>query len=94
VFDVESGEWTKSDGVNWRRPTRKNSTANSNETIFQILLNYANDYAKFSGKRVSNEAHFEYAARGGLIGKKYAPGNDLKPKPKSSRKFVARRIPF
>lgn len=79
VFDVETGSWEKVDGANWRYPEGKNSTANLNEPVCQISWNDALAYAKWVGKRLPTEAEFEYAARGGLRGKKYSWGNDLRP---------------
>jgi len=79
VFDFESGEWRRTDGANWRNPEGKNSTAAPNEPVCQISWNDSSAYARWAEKRLPTEAEFEFAARGGLAGKKYAWGDELKP---------------
>jgi formylglycine-generating enzyme required for sulfatase activity len=47
--------------------------------VVQIAYEDAAAYAKWAGKRLPTEAEFEFAARGGLTGKPYAWGDELKP---------------
>ena len=87
VFDFETGEWKRVDGANWRNPTGKDSTAKDSEPVTQISWNDANEFAKWKGKRLPTEAEFEFAARGGLAGKKYAWGDELRPNGKVLANF-------
>jgi formylglycine-generating enzyme required for sulfatase activity len=79
VFNLKTGEWEKVDGANWRYPDGKNLQPKPNEPVCQISWSDAAAYAKWAGKRLPTEAEWEYAARGGLAGKKYAWGNELRP---------------
>jgi len=79
VFDFDSGEWKRVDGADWLHPEGGNIESKPDEPVSQISWNDANEYAKWAGKRLPTEAEFEFAARGGLAGKKYSWGDDLKP---------------
>ena len=79
VFDMETREWTRVDGADWRHPEGPKSVAQQDEPVCQISWNDATEYAKWAGKRLPTEAEFEFTARGGLAGKKYAWGDELLP---------------
>ena len=79
VFDREAGDWTKGDGADWRHPEGPDSQAAPNEPVVHISWEDAAAYAKWAGKRLPTEAEWECAARGGLAGKTYSWGDELRP---------------
>jgi formylglycine-generating enzyme required for sulfatase activity len=79
VFDMDSGGWEKVDDADWRRPEGPGSLAKADEPVCQVSWNDAAAFAKWAGKRLPTEAEWEYAARGGLAGKTYAWGDELRP---------------
>ena len=79
VFDAQAGEWKKVDNATWQHPDGPESSASPDEPVTQISWNDAAAYAKWAGKRLPTEAEWEYAARGGLAGNRYAWGNELRP---------------
>jgi len=79
VFELQAGEWRKVDGADWRHPEGPGSAPLPDEPVTQVSWNDALQYARWSKKRLPTEAEWEFAARGGLVGRKYAWGDELRP---------------
>jgi len=73
--------WEFIEGANWRHPTGPKSSivGHENEPVVQVSYRDALAYAHWLGRELPTEEQYEYAARGGLDGKTYAWGNQLRP---------------
>ena len=70
--------------VRWQNPEGGSSgiAKRMDHPAVHIAYPDAEAYCQWLGKRLPTEAEYEFAARGGLHGKKYAWGDEVKPKGK------------
>jgi len=73
--------WQFVSGADWRHPHGPKSSivGHDNEPVVQVSYNDALAYTHWAGRELPTEEQYEYAARGGLDGKRYAWGDELTP---------------
>ncbi|MFN3874569.1 MAG: formylglycine-generating enzyme family protein [Flavobacteriales bacterium] len=73
--------WDYVFGANWRHPQGPGSSieGKGDHPVVHIAYPDAEAYARWAGKRLPTEAEWEFAARGGMAGKRFTWGDSLKP---------------
>ncbi|MGC0252728.1 formylglycine-generating enzyme family protein [Pseudactinotalea sp. Z1748] len=73
--------WVGIDGADWRHPEGPGSSLKDrrDHPVVHVSWHDAQAYCAWSGTRLPDEAEWEYAARGGLVRRRYAWGDELTP---------------
>jgi formylglycine-generating enzyme required for sulfatase activity len=81
-FSRDAPWWIGIEGADWRHPEGPGSSiaTRQNHPAVHISWNDATAYCEWRGVRLPTEAEWEFAARGGLVQKRFPWGDELTPR--------------
>jgi formylglycine-generating enzyme len=88
--------WRWQPGASWRRPEGRGSSVEAlpRHPVVHVSFEDASAYATWAGRRLPTEAEWEWAARGGLVGARFAWGDEERPQGRLLANSWQGRFPF
>jgi formylglycine-generating enzyme len=78
---VQAPWWRQVHGANWRQPEGPHSSVDDrlDHPVVHVSWRDAEAFCRWRGMRLPSEAEWEFAARGGLVQKRFPWGDELEP---------------
>lgn len=92
----EASWWIWTPGASWKNPEGPQSSLSGRMNLPVVHVSYedAVSFCEWAKKRLPTESEWEFAARGGLLGKKYAWGDELYPDGKFMANTFQGKFPY